>query len=144
MIPDNLREARTLMDRVLERQSRPSEDGRLLTKALLDFAEQTLRDERFKNVPKVMIRYMAGEQIANTLGLVKTHSWLGIILIFFMRILFGYIEKLEDMHEPVHNIMDRISTNLMRFLVNYFNDYKKESFRIPEHLQQKWGVQHEL
>jgi hypothetical protein len=69
LIPNNLREA-FVMDKVIaKRQFRPSEEGKLLTKALLDTMEKFIESPLLKSFPAAQMRFLMGDRVADILGI---------------------------------------------------------------------------
>ncbi len=69
LIPNNLREA-FVMDKVIaKRQFRPSEEGKLLTKALLDTMEKFIENPLLKSFPAAQMRFLMGDEVSDMLGI---------------------------------------------------------------------------
>ncbi len=69
LIPNNLREA-FVMDKVIaKRQFRASDEGKLLTKALLDTMEKLIENPLFKSFPAAQMRFLMGDKVADMLGI---------------------------------------------------------------------------
>lgn len=69
LIPQNLREAFTLDKVIANRQFRPSEEGKLLTKSLLQTLESFVPNPLLKSFPAAQMRYLLGDEIADLLGI---------------------------------------------------------------------------
>jgi ER-bound oxygenase mpaB/B'/Rubber oxygenase, catalytic domain len=69
LIPNNLREA-FVMDKVIaKRQFRASEEGKLLTKALLDTMEKFIENPLLKSFPAAQMRFLMGDKVSDMLGI---------------------------------------------------------------------------
>jgi hypothetical protein len=69
LIPNNLREA-YVMDKVIaKRQFRPSDEGKLLTKALLDTMENFIDNPLLKSFPAAQMRFLMGDEVSDILGI---------------------------------------------------------------------------
>jgi hypothetical protein len=69
LIPNNLREA-FVMDKVIaKRQFRASDEGKLLTKALLDTMEKFIENPLLKSFPAAQMRFLMGDKVADLLGI---------------------------------------------------------------------------
>ena len=69
LIPTNLREA-FVMDKVIaKRQFRASDEGKLLTKALLDTMEKLIENPLLKSFPAAQMRFLMGDKVADMLGI---------------------------------------------------------------------------
>ncbi len=69
LIPNNLREAFMIDKVIAKRQFRPSEEGKLLTKALLDTIEKFIENPLLKSFPAAQMRYLMGDKVADILGI---------------------------------------------------------------------------
>jgi ER-bound oxygenase mpaB/B'/Rubber oxygenase, catalytic domain len=69
LIPNNLREA-FVMDKVIaKRQFRASNEGKLLTKALLETMEKFIENPILKSFPAAQMRFLMGDEVSNMLGI---------------------------------------------------------------------------
>ena len=71
LIPNNLREAFTMDKAIAKRQFRPSEEGKALTKALLNTIENFIESPILKPFPAAQMRYLMGDSVADILGIPK-------------------------------------------------------------------------
>ena len=71
LIPNNLREAFTMDKAIAKRQFRPSEEGKALTKALLNTIESFVENPLLKPFPAAQMRYLMGDSVADILGIPK-------------------------------------------------------------------------
>lgn len=69
LIPTNLREAFSLDKVIAKRQFRASEEGKLLTHALLKTLESFVPTSLLKPFPAAQMRYLLGDEIANLLAI---------------------------------------------------------------------------
>ncbi len=69
LIPANAQEAYQLDRKIAARHFKPSEAGKALTRALLDSFEETIPDERLRKLIPGYIRYLAGNEVADIIGL---------------------------------------------------------------------------
>ena len=69
LIPNNLREAFTMDKAIAKRQFRPSEEGKALTKALLNTIENFIESPILKPFPAAQMRYLMGDSVADILGI---------------------------------------------------------------------------
>ena len=71
LIPNNLREA-FVMDKVIaKRQFRASEEGKLLTRALLDTMEKFIENPLLKSFPAAQMRFLMGDEVSDMLAIPK-------------------------------------------------------------------------
>jgi hypothetical protein len=139
LLPENLSQARELLATILRRQSGPSESGRLLADALVQFAERTLPNERLDDAPRTLIRYLIGPERAQMLGITAPAGCLPAAAPFFLKAYFRKGEALEDRLEvPLAAFIDAFSLRLARSMVGYFDTYKNRQFDIPANMQRAW------
>ena len=131
-LPPDIASARKLLNTIQERQSAASPEGQQLTQALITFAEQTLPSKHFKSAPRVLIPFLIGEEQAKLLAVNSNTGCLMPLLPDVLSSLFQWGEKLEDRSEPMRLIMDKLSKELVKKMVDYFNEEKGVHFRVPE------------
>ena len=131
LLPANRSEAESLLELIMDRQAAPSEDGRLLTKALIEFSKQTL-PETAHLFPPLMIRHFLGEEHAEMLGISPKPGCLGVALPTLLTKWFQSGEKLEDrLSEPLQAFIGPFAQLLMKGMVGYFDTYKQKNFELP-------------
>ena len=138
IFPNNIIEARFLLQKIIDRQSTPSDQGQILTRALLEFAHLLMPSKLLKNSPEVLMQFMLGEKLSSIL---KIEAPLGCLVSWlpdFLKKIFGLTERLEDRAEPLRFLIDEISKTLALRMVEYFDTYKSRNFEIPNSLQSKW------
>lgn len=69
LIPSNLREAFVMDKVIVKRQFKPSEEGKLLTKALLNTMEKFVENPLLKSFPAAQMRFLMGDKVADILGI---------------------------------------------------------------------------
>ncbi len=120
LLPDTAREALKLDQCIRQRQFRPSEAGRTLTKALLE----TMSQEPMEGLPKDFVvaysRFLLGEEISDLLGVPKTGSTGRFLELLQLRNLFGSL--LPDRPDPQLKQISRLidagqAQQLVRFAV---------------------------
>ncbi|MDW7694159.1 oxygenase MpaB family protein [Flammeovirgaceae bacterium SG7u.111] len=138
LFPNTVDEARFLLDQILERQSGASDGGKMLTKALIEFAEATIPRERLDDTPEMLIRFLVGDETANMLGVQTNAGCLSRLMPHFLKVIFKLSERLEDRNNSLEVVLNNFSFQLTIGMVNYFNNYKGANFQIPEDLKEKW------
>lgn len=73
LIPNNLREAFTMDKTIAKRQFRPSDEGKALTRALLNTIETFVENPLLKSFPAAQMRYLMGDSVADILGIPKVN-----------------------------------------------------------------------
>ncbi|SDZ24892.1 hypothetical protein SAMN05216215_105414 [Saccharopolyspora shandongensis] len=87
--PSDFDSAVVLKDRILERQQAPSEAGREMTKALLDFIREVLPGPAFAGVGPSLMRHLAGDRTADILA-VPPADWTSLGIQLQSGLSFGY------------------------------------------------------
>ena len=141
LLPQDLQSAQFLLQKILQRQSAPSVEGKLLTRALLSFSEKAIPGERLDVSAASLIRYFLGKEKSAMLGLAKKRGCLGWFLPVLMRLGFATAEKWEEHSEFIHYRADQLSKVMMQAMVSYFLSYKDRPFEVPEEFNRIWSVQ---
>ncbi|MEZ4829308.1 MAG: oxygenase MpaB family protein [Bacteroidia bacterium] len=140
LLPDSLAEGRFLHDRILSRQAGPSEEGRLLSQALIAFAQDAAPGKVLDPAPQILMRYLVGDKMAKTLDIEVRKGCLTWLLPRSLQFIFSYTEKMEDQQEPVRRMMERVAAHLLEKMVGYFDEYKGRYFEIDPELRRHWKV----
>ncbi|MGK7393480.1 MAG: oxygenase MpaB family protein [Candidatus Cyclobacteriaceae bacterium M3_2C_046] len=140
LVPHNQQEARLLLDKILQRQAAYSEQGKLLTQALVQFAEKSLPGQFLDNAPETLIRYLVGPQMAFYVGLEKKYGCLNQLFPWLLKFIFGQEEKLEDKSPHWKKVIDQLSRHLVKTMMGYFDNYKGVYFHLPEPLKSHWKL----
>ena len=139
LLPDNAAEGRFLMDRILARQAAASEEGQLLTRSLIDFAQEVLKSEKLALAPETLIRYLLGPKYAPMLGIQPNEGCLAALLPHALQALFRLGERLEDkVDAPLDEVLEFLSRQTVNAMVGYFDNYKGRNFQIPQAMQKEW------
>jgi hypothetical protein len=139
LLPATMQEGQFLMQTIMDRQHATSEAGRLLTQALIDFAEKTIPTDYLDSAPTMLMRFLVGEKISKILGLYTPLGCLTAWVPQALAGLFRWGEKLEDkVQQPLPMVIDVISKKAAKAMVGYFDHYKGRPFDIPESHQQRW------
>ena len=140
LLPDTAEEGRYLLAKILERQAGDTEGGRLMTAALISFAEEVIPRKFFDGSPRVIMRHLIGDEMAEILGVNEKAGCLSSLAPFFVKRLLIKAEKLEDKYDFLEDVIDTFSLDLMHAMVNFFNKHKGAKFEIPEELAEKWKL----
>ena len=132
LLPSDVATAHALLEAILQRQSKASEEGQLLTKALLDFSMEIL-PERVHNIPTLLLFHLNGKEMCERLGVQTTPGCLGSLVPDFLKGLFRISERLEDrVKEPMHDFLKMFGTLITRAMVSYFDKYEKRQLELPK------------
>ena len=129
-LPADIPSARSLLDAFVAREAHENQPGKHLAAALVDFGKQAIPKERFDAAPQLLIQYLAGNELASMIGVAPAPGCLARVLPGAVLRVFGLVEKLEDRHSLVQTVLDKISVQIMRFMVQYFREEKGVRFRI--------------
>lgn len=138
LFPPTLDNARFLLNKIMQRQHRKSAAGKILADSLVNFSSDTFQTDFFKNTPHVLLRNFSGDEIAD---LLEVKAPLGCLFSWMpdaLKSFFQLEERLEDRSESIKLIIDTMSKELTRRMVNYFNEAKNTHFQIPENLKSVW------
>lgn len=138
LVPDTVADSRVLLEKILARQSRASEEGQLLTQALLGFAQHVLPKEVHR-IPPLLMQELIGPARCQLLGAMPSPGCLGVVLPRFISALFRLGERLEDrVQEPLQVFVNLLSQQMMVRMVQYFDRYKQRNFEVPAAFQAAW------
>lgn len=140
LLPESVADGRRLHDRILMRQAGASEAGTVLTAALVDFAEETLPGARLDDTPELLIRYLAGDRLADLLEVKTLPGCLTTLLPRSLRRLIGVADRIDERHPHLDELLDRVSRRVVEGMVAYFDRYKDRPFQIPPVCQRHWGL----
>lgn len=139
LLPDTSDEASFLLKRILARQSAKSNEGALMTRALISFVSKRIESGLLKSSPEILIRYLTGKEISRNIGLKHSRFWwLYYLLPAFLKSWFRIGESLEDRVPSLERFADNASVKLVNAMVNYFDEYKQRAFKIPDALSKRW------
>ena len=139
LIPSSVAEAVDLERAILDHQSGPSLAGQTLTSALVQFGKETLRLRQLSSTPESLIRFLAGDEIAEYLGLTHLPGCLGGIMPELIAAYFRKGERLEERGAPALRLLfDELSRLSMKAMVGYFDNYKQRGFVVPDEYRAHW------
>lgn len=138
LIPPTMAEAERLKQRIEDRQVGPSEEGRVLTKALLDMMERNSELPPLKAMPAVVMRHFLPENVADFLAIPK-HP--------FEKLAVDVLELLaeaEDFLERESPVIQRaartFSIHFINWMINVELGGRSAPFVIPLELKRRWGL----
>jgi len=141
LLPNDVADARFLLERVLQRQAAESKAGTILTLALLEFAKETLPSEKLNDSPTALIHYLIGAERAAMLGIKPNWGCLTSLVPDFLKIIFGLGERLEDkFDEPMRPLLDHLAQRTMEKMVEFFDEYKGRHFTVPATYERAWSL----
>jgi hypothetical protein len=138
LLPRDLEEGQQLWESILQHQVAPSESGAALTKALVDYLKLRIPGTRIDGLAVTMIRELCGDEVSDAVGLEKkdwTQHLLGPI-----RLAFHLADEAQDHLSLAAKISASLSRRLIEGLHASERGGKRVTFRIPQSLQDAWGV----
>ncbi|MGK3983091.1 oxygenase MpaB family protein [Sorangium sp. So ce136] len=138
LLPRDLDDGQELWDAILERQVAPSEDGAALTKALVDYLKMRIPGTMIDGLAVTLIRELCSEAVAEAVGLEKT-DWTRHLLVP-MRWAFNLADEAQDQSSLAAKSSAFLSRKLIEGLHASERGGKRVTFRIPQSLQDAWGV----
>ncbi len=141
LIPQTLQDADWLLQRLLDRQASKSKEGKVLTKALIHFSEQSIPGTFLDITPKALMQFFIGDRYAKMIGAYTW--WFGIASLIpgFLKKAFNLGELIEDKNERIAWVADQLSQLVAKAMVNYFNTYKGQPFNMKDDLRKTWGIE---
>jgi hypothetical protein len=138
LIPKNAAEGRALFATIRGRQFAPSEAGRELTRALIDYLRHAIPGTMFDGFATVMIRHLVGDEVADLLE-VERGDWTRALL-GPMRVLFGLEEAVADHSSAIGKLTGTFSRKMLEGLLWVERGGQRAQFRIPKNLRDEWRL----
>lgn len=138
LIPTNVADAKALLQLILDRHATPTEDGKVLTGALISFAQELIVGKIFDNTPEVFIRFFMKEEYAEMLGVTGKTGCLGA---FLPKIISGVLkasENLEDRSETAAFLSNKAGIGFIKGAIKFTSKYKGTPLRLPESMKEAW------
>jgi hypothetical protein len=141
LLPDSPLAARELERAILNRYTRPTEAGQILTEALLQFAEARMPHETLQVAPRALIQYTLGPERAALLGIQPNYGCLAWLIPEALAAYFRTGERLEDRSAAwLSQLLDQLSRLLTRGMYQYFDRFKQRNFSVPKAFRDAWEV----
>jgi hypothetical protein len=141
LIPTSMADAEYLKQRIQDRQIGPSEEGRMLTKALLDMMERNSELAPLKNMPAVLMRHFLPEDVSNFLG-IPDHP-VEKFAVAALELLAKGEEVLMRDSPMLQRAARSFSVHFIRWMVNVELGGRSAPFEIPLELHRRWGLSEE-
>jgi hypothetical protein len=136
-IPNSVEEGRALLAAIEGLRCRPSEDGRALTSALMDFMQKIGPGKLLPDLPASSIRYCIGDAAAEALGVQKS-DWKSVLLLHARRELWHGTDELESHSEILGKVFGAISLAEVEALTDLGRGGVRPPFTIPTDLLESW------
>ncbi|WP_199444591.1 oxygenase MpaB family protein [Umezawaea beigongshangensis] len=135
-IPTTLAEAEELSRTVVEASYAPSEEGVVLTRALLDLYAKLMPGRTFDGVVPAMIRQVVAPEVADWMRVPRSRGWGGVVrgAARMMRLL----ERAEDDSVVARRVLDRSARMLLGLNVRQLTDGQSTALTVPGDLRERW------
>ena len=138
LMPRDYADAEALLERWMDRNHRPNDTSRELTRAMIDFWYARVPGRVFDGVTSGWCRLWIGDHLADQLGVPK-YNWTRFLLRLQM-IVWKYEDRLEDRVIPYQAFTRLWTRKLIKALMRLERGGRRASFHVPEHLQAAWGL----
>jgi hypothetical protein len=138
LLPRNAADALALGHAILDHQIGPSEGGKVLTKALIDFAHQLSPGTAVVEFSDHMMRYLVTDPVADLLGVPAAEKLTEADLAKHTKEVMQKVEDFEK-HSAIYKAFAAIFTkSILEGMLVFFNQGKRIHFYIPPDLQREW------
>jgi hypothetical protein len=143
--PKDYADGKDLLETILRRHQASTEEGQLLTKALLDFGREMTPSNNpvLQELGPLMLGYYLGDERARLLGVEMNSGCLGVVVPLFFRKIIGMTSRLEERSEPLDLLADKAGKVIMRGMVRAVRKAKGAPFDIPDDMKAKWELDQE-
>ncbi len=138
LLPANPAQAKALANAIAAHQFAPTQEGKDLTKALLDMMANILPGDVLHDMPAIMLRFFLGKEWAGWLG-VQEEVLEDLVTqpIQFLGLTFG--GAIED-SKTLGDIAEKMGQLLIGSIMLVGRGGNRPSFAIPTELREVWGV----
>lgn len=138
LIPRTVPEAEVLKERIELRQIAPSEEGRALTKALLEVMERNSEIAALKHVPAALMRHFLPADVSDFLGIPK-HRF-EALAVEALRFLATGQELLTRDSPALERAARSFSIHLIRWMISVELGGRSAPFVVPLELHRRWRL----
>ncbi|HZH78744.1 MAG TPA: oxygenase MpaB family protein [Archangium sp.] len=138
LLPRDMDDAQRLWDAIMRRNLGPSEAGRALTRALLDYMKQSVPGTMFDGIAPMLTRQLCGDAVADAVGVEKA-DWTRHLM-GPMRLFLNLTDEAQDRSAIVAKLVGTVSRKLMEAIHSVERGGNRVAFRIPQSLQDSWGL----
>lgn len=137
LLPDTVADAEILTRRIQKRQIHESDEGRLMTQALLEMMARNT-GPLFERIPAAMMRHFLPGEVADFLGVPK--GALEGLSADVIAELASHTDDLIDASSVVERAARHFSIRMLRWMVNVELGGRSAPFEIPEVLRRRWRL----
>lgn len=136
LIPRDFETAAAFSDRLITRLAAPSEAGRVITHALLDYMRQVVPAPGFEHAAPTLVRHFCGDTLADMVDVPKA-DWtrLGVTLASGLGNVFG---KLTDKLPLAAKLASQVGILILKGGVLSTNGGTRYSWRVPASVNEHW------
>jgi hypothetical protein len=137
LIPDNVAEAHQLTDIIHHRQLAPSDEGRLMTQALLTMYERNT-PTLLRGLPGAMMRRLLPAPVPDWLGIPNNRlddCFAGLVLAAM-----ADLDWLMDLSAYRQVVIRRFSLHMIQWMIAVDRGGKRPKFAPPTDLHHTWGL----
>ena len=141
LLPLNAADGSAHLAMCIRRQAAPSEAGKTLTRALLDFAEDALPGHLADHLPSVLMSSLLEPEMAKMLEVHPTEGCLTKFIPTIIKKWIGLLSKIEANSSPAKIVSDRLAQKLVKDMINHFRQSKGARISISQPLRRHWGAE---
>ncbi len=138
MLPRDVEDGKALWDAILADHAAPSDAGRELTTALVDYMKERVPGQMFDGIVPTLIRELCDERVVEAVGIERA-DWTRHFL-RPLRWIFGITDEMQDRSKLAARISGAFSRRLIEGLHYLEREGQKTEFTIPTSLQDNWGL----
>jgi hypothetical protein len=138
MLPVDYADANALSARVAARQFAACDEGRYMTRALVEMLQHIVPGDLFDGVPELLMRHLLGDHTADILA-VAPHPP-GEILFRPLQLLLHVGSTLAHSSDELTRVHELFGRALIEGIVLVGRGGKRVPFTVPTELLQQWGV----
>lgn len=140
LLPNNAEEGLDLGLKIFNSQIAYSQEGEELINSLIAFMEYVIPGNRFDYIPVVLIRYLLGDEIADTVKLPPSNSFMDRLFQKFLGVIFKSKDELIDHTLIAPKLYAILNKVFLQGVLDYYNEYGKVHFYLPKSLKKSWRV----
>lgn len=138
LLPRDVDDAEQLWEAIQQRQVRPSEDGAMLTRALVDYLKFRIPGTVLDGLVVATMRELCSDAVADAISLEKT-DWTRHLM-EPLRVMFALSDEAQDQSSFMASMSATLSRKLLEGLHSSETGGQRVTFRIPPSLQEAWNL----
>jgi hypothetical protein len=138
MMAANYADAAALVGRIAARQFAACEEGRMMTRALVEMMQHEIPGTLLDHVPALLIRYLLGDTVSDLLGVAPGR--VDAIVSQPLRMLARLDSDILRQSDGLARVTEFFARALIQGIVFVGRGGKRIPFTIPKELLQAWGI----